>query len=69
MYKLCDFGKMSTDDMGPQKKKKKKEKCLIYMKEILSNVQITEMLNENGIFNVNEKVNIWTVGCILYYIV
>ena len=26
------------------------------------------MLNENEIFNVNEKVDIWAVGCILYTI-
>ena len=38
------------------------------MKEILSHVKITEMVNENGIFNVNEKVGIWTVGCLLYII-
>ena len=38
------------------------------MKEILSYVKITEMLNENEIFNVNEKVDIQTVECILYII-
>ena len=38
------------------------------MKEILSHVKITEMLKENEIFNVNEKVNIWTIGSILYII-
>ena len=26
------------------------------------------MVNENGIFNVNEKVGIWTDGCFLYII-
>ena len=38
------------------------------MKEILSHVKITEMLKENEIFNVNEKVDIWTIGCILFII-
>ena len=38
------------------------------MKEILNHVKIIEMVNENGIFNVNEKVGIWTVWCLLYII-
>ncbi len=69
-FKLCDFGSASTDVMVPQKETKetKRDKFDIYERNTTFMYRPPEMVDEYGEFPVNEKVDIWALGCILYAI-
>ena len=69
-FKLCDFGSASIDTMMPEKETKdsKRDKFDIYERNTTFMYRPPEMVDEYGEFPVNEKVDIWAVGCILYAI-
>ena len=69
-FKLCDFGSASTDVMNPQNETKetKRDKFDIYERNTTFMYRPPEMVDEYGEFPVNEKVDIWALGCILYAI-
>ena len=69
-FKLCDFGSTSTDVMIPEKESKesKRDKFDIYERNTTFMYRPPEMVDEYGTFPVNEKVDIWALGCILYAI-
>ena len=69
-FKLCDFGSASTDTMMPEKETKdsKRDKFDIYERNTTFMYRPPEMVDEYGEFPVNEKVDIWALGCILYAI-
>ena len=69
-FKLCDFGSTSTDVMIPEKetKESKRDKFDIYERNTTFMYRPPEMVDEYGSFPVNEKVDIWALGCILYAI-
>ena len=69
-FKLCDFGSCSTDVMIPEKESKdsKRDKFDIYERNTTFMYRPPEMVDEYGSFPVNEKVDIWALGCILYAI-
>lgn len=67
-YKLCDFGSASTDTMDPKNETKNSllDKFSVYEKNTTFIYRPPEMCDEYLKFIVNEKVDIWAVGCILY---
>ena len=69
-FKLCDFGSCSIDVMIPEKETKdsKRDKFDIYERNTTFMYRPPEMVDEYGSFPVNEKVDIWALGCILYAI-
>ena len=69
-FKLCDFGSASIDTMMPEKETKdsKRDKFDIYERNTTFMYRPPEMVDEYGEFPVNEKVDIWALGCILYAI-
>ena len=69
-FKLCDFGSASSDVMIPEKetKESKRDKFDIYERNTTFMYRPPEMVDEYGDFPVNEKVDIWALGCILYAI-
>ena len=69
-FKLCDFGSASIDIMMPEKETKdsKRDKFDIYERNTTFMYRPPEMVDEYGEFPVNEKVDIWALGCILYAI-
>ena len=70
VFKLCDFGSASTDVMIPEKetKESKRDKFDIYERNTTFMYRPPEMVDEYGTFPVNEKADIWALGCILYAI-
>ena len=70
VFKLCDFGSASTDVMIPEKetKESRRDKFDIYERNTTFMYRPPEMVDEYGIFPVNEKADIWALGCILYAI-
>ena len=69
-FKLCDFGSASTDVLIPEKetKESKRDKFDIFERNTTFMYRPPEMVDEYGSFPVNEKVDIWALGCILYAI-
>ena len=69
-FKLCDFGSASTDTLIPEKetKESKRDKFDIFERNTTFMYRPPEMVDEYGSFPVNEKVDIWALGCILYAI-
>ena len=69
-FKLCDFGSASTDVMIPEKetKESRRDKFDIYERNTTFMYRPPEMVDEYGSFPVNEKADIWALGCILYAI-
>ena len=69
-FKLCDFGSASTDVMIPEKetKESKRDKFDVYERNTTFMYRPPEMVDEYGTFPVNEKADIWALGCILYAI-
>ena len=69
-FKLCDFGSASTDVMIPEKetKESRRDKFDIYERNTTFMYRPPEMVDEYGNFPVNEKADIWALGCILYAI-
>ena len=69
-FKLCDFGSASTDKMIPENetKESKRDKFDIFERNTTFMYRPPEMVDEYGTFPVNEKVDIWALGCILYAI-
>ena len=69
-FKLCDFGSASTDTMIPENetKESKRDKFDIFERNTTFMYRPPEMVDEYGTFPVNEKVDIWALGCILYAI-
>ena len=67
-FTLCDFSSASTDVMVQQKETKetKRDKFDIYERNITFMYLPPEMVDEYGGFPLNEKVEICTLGCILY---
>ena len=69
-FKLCDFGSASIDILIPEKetKESKRDKFDIFERNTTFMYRPPEMVDEYGSFPVNEKVDIWALGCILYAI-
>jgi AP2-associated kinase len=69
-FKLCDFGSASTEVMIPQNESKQslREKFDIYDKTTTFMYRPPEMVDEYSNYIVNEKVDIWALGCILFTI-
>ena len=69
-FKLCDFGSASSDTLVPEKetKESKRDKFDIFERNTTFMYRPPEMVDEYGSFPVNEKVDIWALGCILYAI-
>ena len=69
-FKLCDFGSASSDILIPEKetKESKRDKFDIFERNTTFMYRPPEMVDEYGSFPVNEKVDIWALGCILYAI-
>ena len=69
-FKLCDFGSASTDTLIPEKetKESRRDKFDIFERNTTFMYRPPEMVDEYGSFPVNEKVDIWALGCILYAI-
>ena len=70
VFKLCDFGSASSDILIPEKESKesKRDKFDIFERNTTFMYRPPEMVDEYGSFPVNEKVDIWALGCILYAI-
>ena len=69
-FKLCDFGSASTDTLIPEKetKESKRDKFDVFERNTTFMYRPPEMVDEYGSLPVNEKVDIWALGCILYAI-
>ena len=69
-YKLCDFGSASTDVLNPNNVSKQiiRDKFDIYERNTTFMYRPPEMIDEYSKYIVNEKVDIWAVGCILFTI-
>ena len=69
-YKLCDFGSASSDTMNPRNETKQSllEKFEVYERTTTFIYRPPEMCDEYCNYIVNEKVDVWAVGCILYTI-
>ena len=69
-FKLCDFGSASSDTLIPEKetKESKRDKFDIFERNTTFMYRPPEMVDEYGSLPVNEKVDIWALGCILYAI-
>lgn len=69
-YKLCDFGSASSDTMNPRNETKQSllEKFEVYERTTTFIYRPPEMCDEYCGYIVNEKVDVWAVGCILYTI-
>ena len=69
-FKLCDFGSASSDTLIPEKetKESKRDKFDVFERNTTFMYRPPEMVDEYGSFPVNEKVDIWALGCILYAI-
>ena len=70
IFKLCDFGSASSDTLIPEKetKESRRDKFDIFERNTTFMYRPPEMVDEYGSFPVNEKVDIWALGCILYAI-
>ena len=70
IFKLCDFGSASSDTLIPEKetKESRRDKFDIYERNTTFMYRPPEMVDEYGSYPVNEKVDIWALGCILYAI-
>ena len=69
-YKLCDFGSASSEVMNPRNETKQSllEKFEVYERTTTFIYRPPEMCDEYCNYIVNEKVDVWAVGCILYTI-
>ena len=69
-FKLCDFGSASSDIMIPQNETKQslRDKFDIYEKTTTFMYRAPEMIDEYSKYIVNEKVDVWALGCILFTI-
>lgn len=67
-YKLCDFGSSSQETLTPSldSKAKIKEEYSVYEKTTTFMYRPPEMVDEYLKLNVNEKVDVWQLGCLLY---
>lgn len=67
-YKLCDFGSASTETLYPSRvsKNQVKEQFSIYERTTTFIYRPPEMVDEYSGFNVNEKVDVWMLGCVLF---
>lgn len=67
-FKLCDFGSASTFTLDPKSVEKSKvlEQFSKFEKITTAMYRPPEMCDQYSKFTVNEKVDIWMLGCILY---
>lgn len=67
-FKICDFGSCSTEtlDLKSNNKTLIKSQFSIYEKTTTFIYRPPEMIDEYSKFFVNEKVDIWMLGCVLY---
>ena len=69
-YKLCDFGSASVDTLDPRKEDKNKilENFSKYERMTTFIYRAPEMCDPYSKHPINEKVDMWMLGCILYAI-
>lgn len=68
LYKICDFGSCSTEtiDLSINNKSLIKSHFSIFEKTTTFIYRPPEMIDEYSKFLVNEKVDVWMLGCVLY---
>lgn len=69
-YKLCDFGSASVDTLDPRKEDKNKilENFSKFERMTTFIYRAPEMCDPYSKYPIDEKVDIWMLGCILYAI-
>ena len=67
-FKLCDFGSASTDVLDPSNANDdyKDNQFALYEKVCTFNYRPPEMVDKYTEYVVNEKVDIWQLGCLFY---
>lgn len=67
-YKLCDFGSASTEKLDYSKSNKNqiKDQFSKYERTTTFMYRPPELIDEYLQYNVSEKVDIWTLGCLLF---
>ena len=69
-YKLCDFGSSSTKSLDPKKEEKNYvlEQFSAFDKYTTFMYRPPEMCDQYCKYLINEKVDVWMLGCVLYTI-
>ena len=67
-FKLCDFGSAACFTLDPRKEEKSKiQDCFSKFEKITTSIyRPPEMCDQYSKYLINEKVDIWMLGCIFY---
>lgn len=67
-FKICDFGSCSIESLDPSKvsKSEVKEQFSKFERNTTFIYRPPEMVDEYSGFSINEKVDVWMLGCVLF---